>query len=67
MGYPDGTKADASPGVPQVDFISVLSVALAGVALFVGFWHWLIYARGTREREQLFFALTCLGVFLAIA
>ena len=47
-----------------MSLVSALPLAMAAVALYVGFWHWRVYARGTREREQLFFALLCLGVGL---
>jgi hypothetical protein len=47
-----------------VNPVSVLPVAMGAVALFVGFWHCLVYVRGLREREHLYFAATCLGVAL---
>jgi PAS domain S-box-containing protein len=47
-----------------VSLLSALPLAMAAVALYVGFWHWRVYARGEREREQLFFALLCLGIAL---
>jgi hypothetical protein len=47
-----------------VNPVAVLPVAMGAVAVFVGFWHLLVYFRGIREREHLYFALTCLGVGL---
>ncbi len=41
---------------------SVPPVAMAAVALYVGHYHLLIYLRRKRHREDLFFALACLGV-----
>jgi PAS domain S-box-containing protein len=47
-----------------MSLVSALPLAMAAVALYVGFWHWRVYARGEHEREHLFFALLCLGVGL---
>ncbi len=45
-----------------MDVVSALPLAMAAVALLVGYWHWHVYLRGDREREQLFFAQLCLGI-----
>ncbi len=47
-----------------MSLVSALPLAMAALALYVGFWHWRIYARGEREREHLLFAVLCLGIAL---
>jgi len=47
-----------------LSLVSALPLAMAAVALYVGYWHGRVYARGNREREQAYFALLCLGIGL---
>lgn len=44
-----------------MNLVSLLPIAMAAVVLYVGLWHWLVYSRGSGQREHLWFALLCLG------
>ncbi len=44
--------------------ISVLPAAMAAIALFVGAWHLMVYARGARAPEHFWFALACFAIGL---
>jgi PAS domain S-box-containing protein len=48
-----------NPGEGSMNTLSIPIIAMAGVSLYVGFYHLLIYIRRRQNREDLMFAILC--------